>query len=89
MKEIIVVEPGIGYVTGETEILITPTEDDISFTPKLQTWRINLFDKLYNTNQIKDDDVILGESSSKKYGLQCYGLYAQPSIGEWLVNSVS
>ena len=76
LKEIIVVEPGTGYIVGETEILITPTEEDISFVPKLQTWRINLFDKLYNTNQIKDDDVILGESSSKKYGLQCYGLYA-------------
>ncbi len=76
LKEIVVVEPGIGYVVGETEILITPTEEDASFVPKLQTWRINLFDKLYNTNQIKDDDVILGESSSKKYGLQCYSLYA-------------
>ena len=37
---------------------------------------LTLFDKLYNTNQIKDDDVVLGESSSKKYGLQCYSLYA-------------
>ena len=45
LKEIIVVEPGIGYVVGETEILITPTEEDASFVPKLQTWRINLFDK--------------------------------------------
>ena len=76
LKEIIVVEPGIGYVSDETEILISTTEDDVSFIPKLQTWRINLFDKLYNTNRIKDDDVILGESSSKKYGLQCYSLYA-------------
>jgi len=76
LKEIIVVEPGIGYVSGQTEILISPTEEDVNFIPKLQTWRINLFDKLYNTNRIKDDDLVLGESSSKKYGLQCYSLYA-------------
>lgn len=87
ITEIKIINSGFGYVSGETTIDIVITEDDFKFVPKLQSWRINLFEKVYNSNKIKDDDLVLGESSSEKYGLQCYNLYAPRKLRQ-LVYSI-
>ncbi len=46
--EVKVIEPGTGYISGDVDIEIVATERDFQFIPRLQTWRVNLFEKLYN-----------------------------------------
>ena len=75
LREVKVIEPGLGYVSGEVDIEIIATERDFQFVPRLQTWRVNLFEKLYNNNLIGSDDVIIRNSLNENFGLQCYSLY--------------
>ena len=88
LSEVKVIEPGAGYISGEVSIEITPSEEDFSFIPELQTWRINLFEKLYTNNLIGSDDLVAHRSLSDNYGLQCYSLYAPRPLRE-MVYSVS
>ena len=84
LSEVKVIEPGTGYVSGEVDIEITPSEENFSFIPRLQTWRINLFEKLYKNNSIGSDDLVAQKSLSDKHGLQCYSLYAPRSLREMI-----
>jgi hypothetical protein len=84
LSEVKVIEPGSGYVSGDVSIEIIPSEEDFSFIPQLQTWRINLFEKLYSNNLIGSDDLVVHRSLSDKYGLQCYSLYAPRPLREML-----
>ena len=81
LYEVKVIEPGTGYVDGETEIEVISTETDVEFLPKLQSWRINLFEKLYENNKIKSDDIVISDG---KFGLQCYSLYAPRALRQML-----
>ena len=82
LREVKVIEPGIGYVSGDVTIEITPSETDFSFIPQVQRWRVNLFEKLYNNNLIGSDDTIAHKSLNDNYGLQCYSLYAPRPLRE-------
>ena len=88
LSEVKVIEPGTGYVSGDVTIEITPSEDDFSFIPQVQRWRVNLFEKLYNNNLIGSDDTVAQRSLNDNYGLQCYSLYAPRPLRE-MVYSVS
>jgi hypothetical protein len=88
LSEVKVIEPGTGYVSGDVTIEITPSEDDFSFIPQIQRWRVNLFEKLYNNNLIKSDDTVAQRSLSDDYGLQCYSLYTPRPLRE-MIYSVS
>tara|TARA_R100000027_G_scaffold16248_1_gene11619 strand:+ start:1229 stop:14104 length:12876 start_codon:yes stop_codon:yes gene_type:complete len=81
LYEVKIIEPGTGYVDGETEIEVISTETDVEFLPKLQSWRINLFEKLYENNKIKSDDIVISDG---KFGLQCYSLYAPRALRQML-----
>ena len=82
LSEVLVIESGIGYSQETTTIDVIATETRADFNPVLKTWRFNLFEKLYQNKQIKDDDVVLSLSSSEKYGLQCYHMYAPRKLRE-------
>ena len=88
LREVKVIEPGSGYISGEVSIEVVTSEEDFSFIPEIQKWRVNLFEKSYVNNAIGSDDIILQKSLSDKYGLQCYSLYAPRPLRE-MVYSVS
>ena len=88
LTEIKIIETGSGYDLDDTEIDIEVSETDLVLQPKIQNWRINLFEKLYKNDQIKSDDVVISESSSKKFELQCYHLYAPRKLRE-IIYSIS
>ena len=88
LREVRVIEPGAGYVSGDVSIEVVTVETEFSFIPQLQKWRINLFEKLYINDIIRNDDIVLQKSLSDKYGLQCYSLYAPRALRE-MIYSVS
>ena len=88
LREVKVIEPGSGYVAGDVIIEVIASEDDFSFIPQIQKWRVNLFEKFFINNSIGRDDTVVQKSLSDRYGLQCYSLYAPRSLRE-MVYSVS
>ena len=84
LSEVKVIEPGNGYNPDDTSIDVITTETRAEFNPVLKTWRFNLFEKLYQNNELKDDDVVISPSSSEKFGLQCYHMYAPRKLREIL-----
>ena len=84
LLEVKVIEPGIGYTQDTTSIDVVTTETRAEFNPIIKTWRFNLFEKLYQNKELKDDDVVISESSSGKFGLQCYHMYAPRKLRELL-----
>ena len=88
LREVKVIEPGSGYISGDVDIEIVATERDFQFIPSLQTWRVNLFEKLYNNNLIGSDDVIVKAALNENSGLQCYSLYAPRALRQ-MIYSVS
>ena len=88
LREVRVIEPGAGYVSGDVSIEVVTVEAEFSFIPQVQKWRVNLFEKLYINDIIQNDDIVLQKSLSDKYGLQCYSLYAPRSLRQ-MIYSVS
>ena len=84
LSEVKVLDPGAGYDPDDTSIDVITTETRAEFNPVLKTWRFNLFEKLYQNNELKDDDVVISPSSSQKYELQCYHMYAPRKLREIL-----
>ena len=84
LTKVKVIQTGEGYIPGETEILVLNTESDFEFAGTVNRWTINIFEKLYQNNFLLKDDIILGESSSDKYGLQAYYMYAPRKLREML-----
>ena len=84
LSEVKVIDPGAGYDPEDTSIDVIATETRAEFNPVLKTWRFNLFEKLYQNNEINNDDVIISPSSSEKYELQCYHMYAPRKLREIL-----
>jgi hypothetical protein len=84
LSEVKVIESGNGYDPDDTSIDVITTETRAEFNPVLKTWRFNLFEKLYQNNELKDDDVVISPSSSEKFGLQCYHMYAPRKLREIL-----
>ena len=52
LSEVKVIEPGAGYISGDVSIEITTQKVILVFKQSLQRWRVNLFEKLYNNDQI-------------------------------------
>ena len=84
LSEVKVLDPGAGYDPEDTDIEVITTETRAEFNPVVKTWRFNLFEKLYQNNELKDDDVVISPSSSGKYELQCYHMYAPRKLREIL-----
>jgi hypothetical protein len=75
-----IINGGIGYSQKSTFITITPPGSSCKFDPKIQTWRVNLFEKYFNN--ITDDDGILSKGVNKKYQLEYSHLYAPRKLRE-------
>jgi hypothetical protein len=80
LVEIKVIESGFGYSPNSTNIIVTSSGSLIEFYAKIQTWNVNLFQKLLPI--ISGDDGILVESINDNYGLQYAHLYAPRKLRE-------
>ena len=77
-----VLEGGIGYTQQNTSLLINSRVLGVIFEAKIQTWRVNLFQK--NIKTITGDDGFLTQGISKNYGLQYANIYAPRKLREIL-----
>ena len=75
-----IINGGIGYSQRSTFITITPPGSSCKFDSKIQTWRVNLFEKYFNN--ITDDDGILSKGVNKNYQLEYSHLYAPRKLRE-------
>ena len=75
-----IINGGIGYSQRSTFITITPPGSSCKFDSKIQTWRVNLFEKYFNN--ITDDDGILSKGINKNYQLEYSHLYAPRKLRE-------
>jgi len=75
-----IINGGIGYSQRSTFITITSSGSSCKFDPKIQTWRVNLFEKYFNN--ITDDDGILSKGLNKNYQLEYSHLYAPRKLRE-------
>ena len=77
-----VLEGGIGYTQKNTTVLASTSGLGVVFDPRIQTWRVNLFQK--NIKNITSDDGFITNGISSKYGLQYANLYAPRKLREIL-----
>jgi hypothetical protein len=75
-----IINGGIGYSQRSTFITITPPGSSCKFDSKIQTWRVNLFEKYFNN--IADDDGIISKGINKNYQLEYSHLYAPRKLRE-------
>ena len=77
-----VVTQGSGYSTTDTtiEVLSAGSESSVRFYPNIQTWRINLFKKYFNSFTI--DDGFIAKGTNLDYGLQYSYLYPPRKLRE-------
>ena len=82
--EVKVIETGAGYISGETDIFVVTTETEHKLSSSVRRWTFNTFEKLYQNNFLLKDDIVLQNSSSDKYGLQAYYMYAPRKLREMI-----
>jgi len=78
ITEVKIIQGGIGYSPQDTAIIIETAGSGAKFNASIQSWNINLFQKLYNL--LTSDDGILTESLNSEYGLQYSHLYAPRNL---------
>ena len=84
LTEVRVIESGAGYVNGETDIIVQTSETEFEFSGVVKRWQINSFEKLYKNNFLLKDDIVIQNSSSDKYGLQAYYMFAPRKLREMI-----
>jgi hypothetical protein len=80
LESVKVIESGAGYTQSRTTIRVSFSGNGASFKAKIQTWRVNLFQKYFNT--FTNDDGIIHEGISGNYGLQYSHLYVPRKLRE-------
>ena len=77
-----IVTKGSGYTTAGTSIRVVAAGADsvVKFKANLQTWRINLFQKYFNSFTV--DDGFVANGTSDEYGLQYSYLYPPRKLRE-------
>ena len=69
-----VIEPGAGYSQESTSISVVFPGNGAEFRSNLQTWRINLFQRHFNS--FTDDDGFITNGRNEGFGIQYSHLYA-------------
>jgi len=75
-----VLESGVGYNASDTTIDVVYAGSGVKFNSVLQSWRINLFEK--NFNSFTDDDGFITEGRNADYELQYTHIYAPRKLRE-------
>jgi len=89
LDKIIVIEGGRGYSPDNTTIRAVSLESlsQSKFKPKLQSWKINLFEE--NLDKLEQDDGVLTRSLTKDYGIQYAHLYTPRYLRRIMIPSDS
>ena len=82
--EIKVIDTGFGYNQLDTYIKVTSNGSNAKFLCKIKEWNINLFEKLFQSNNIPQDDGILRESLTGN-NLQYTNAYASRELRKKLL----
>ena len=82
LQSIKVVESGVGYLQSTTSIRVASSGTGASFKANIQSWRVNLFQKYFNT--FTPDDGVICEGINIKFGLQYSHLYAPRALRDLL-----
>ena len=85
LTSIKVIESGIGYSQESTSAVVIFPGAGADFKVKIQRWRINLFEKYFNT--FTGDDGFIHSGINEKYQLQYCHLYAPRKLRESLFSS--
>jgi len=75
ITSVTIVFGGLGYLDSDTIIEVTAAGLSAKFECSIKSWNVNLFERFLQTNQIIDDDGVLGDSFSG-FGLQYFHLYS-------------
>ena len=81
LSEVKVISGGGGYEDG-TIINIIPSGSESKFESKIQSWRFDIFERLFANQQITPDDGFLYEGKNDKNGLEYTHLYAPRKLRE-------
>jgi hypothetical protein len=82
-----IIESGVNYTQETTKIEVISSGTKSVFKSKIQTWKVNLFQKYFKS--ITDDDGIISEGLNSEYGLEYTHLYAPRKLREILYASDS
>ena len=82
LTSIEIIETGSGYTQENTSIRVLSPGTGCEFIPRLQEWRVNLFEKHFNT--FTSDDGFISEGIKSEYELQYCHLYAPRKLRESL-----
>jgi hypothetical protein len=74
--EVKIINTGFGYNKNNTFVRVVSPGSGAKFEAQIKNWRINLVERLIDTNQIRFDDGVLSLGKNERYGLQ----YCHPYI---------
>ena len=80
LKEVKVINPGFNYNTNNTTLLVFSSGKNANLEFAIQSWRINLVERLKNSNQITGNGGIISRSLNPSYGLQYTHAYTPSAI---------
>ena len=80
LSSIKIISGGSGYTSAATSITVIPAGSGAKFNTIIQTWRVNLFEKYFNT--FTNDDGFIVEETDNKEGLQYSHLYSPRKLRE-------
>jgi len=81
-----IISGGGGYVDGKTFITVFSAGEGANFSSKVKSWKINLVQRLIETNKISDDDGIASNGLTTKLGLQYTHAYSPRSLRKLLLS---
>ena len=77
---------GLGYLSSDTSIDVIPAGSSAKFESNAKSWKINLFERFIQTNQITEDDGII-ENSLSGFGVQYFHLYSPRKLRSSVLGS--
>ena len=80
LTSVVVIDSGVGYTQGSTSITVKDPSSGASFEAIIKRWRVNLFEKYFNT--FTSDDGFISEGLNQNYGLQYSHIYAPRKLRE-------
>jgi hypothetical protein len=76
LVDVKVVSKGNGYSSSNTSINVVSAGSEALFEAKIKSWRINIIERLIDSNYITADDGIVHRSLNESYGLQYTHAYS-------------
>ena len=76
ITEVKVNNSGFNYLEKDTTVTVDEAGDGGLFKFNPKTWTVNIFERLFDNNQISDDDGVIFNGTNSAYGLQYTHVYS-------------